>query len=84
MFESQVEDVLQREFDMELLAPASQVFPGWPYPVQPDSADVAFLHGVRPVYERIARSVIGHATPGPLASRRWVLCHRLCSHQLYQ
>lgn len=37
---SEVEDVLQDEFDIALLAPASQVFPAWPYPLQPDSAEL--------------------------------------------
>jgi hypothetical protein len=38
--ESQVEDMLRREFDIELRDPQSQVFPDWPYPLQPDSAEL--------------------------------------------
>lgn len=40
VFKSEAEDMLQREFDIELRDPASQVFPGWPYPLQPDSAEL--------------------------------------------
>jgi hypothetical protein len=40
VFESEVEDVLQDEFNVELIDPASQVFPAWPYPLQPDSTEL--------------------------------------------
>jgi hypothetical protein len=40
VFESQVEDMLRREFDVALRNPQSQVFPDWPYPLQPDSAEL--------------------------------------------
>jgi hypothetical protein len=40
VFESEAEDVLKREFDIQLLDPASQVFLNWPYPLQPNSAEL--------------------------------------------
>ncbi len=40
VLESSAQDMLQREFDIELIDPASQVFPAWPYPLQPDSAEL--------------------------------------------
>jgi hypothetical protein len=40
VFESEAEDTLQHEFDVELRDPASQVFRAWPYPLQPDSAEL--------------------------------------------
>jgi hypothetical protein len=39
VFASEAEDVVQDEFDIELIEPPSQVFPAWPYPVQPDSSE---------------------------------------------
>lgn len=40
VFESQAEDILRSEFDIALRDPESQVFPDWPYPLQPDSAEL--------------------------------------------
>ena len=40
VFESELEDTLRSETDIELIEPASQVFHSWPYPLQPDSAEL--------------------------------------------